>query len=270
MNPREIYTKSPFRFPFKKVVGNAEAAEIFDLQGTKAGRPVWQLQRSNTSFFWRSVKVSQWSISSKKSMESMSLVKNLGIWHPKCFRKKSSINVSCLESRLISRGIFKVKVSLLWFCQWSPKASAVYTIRPGIQRCLGISSTCVEVDKKESFRFHYQCIQCIQSNLAANPLSNHFTIFWIFLLLFSNWGNWWSQGDHAHSPSAHSVWAETVNSAMDQVSISFPERSSTIHSISSRTPAKHQLYPLQFNNPNSMQQSFVEEVTIWKSSPKTS
>ena len=42
----------------------------------------------------------------------------------------------------------------------------------------------------------------------------------------------WSQGDHAHSPSAHSVWAETVNSAMDQVSISFPERSSTIHSIS--------------------------------------
>ena len=82
--------------------------------------------------------------------------------------------------------------------------------------------------------------------------------------------SWWSQGDHAHSPSAHSVWAETVNSAMDQVSISLPERSSTIHSISSRTPAKHQLFPLQFNNPNTTQQSFVEEVTIWKSSPKTS
>lgn len=80
--------------------------------------------------------------------------------------------------------------------------------------------------------------------------------------------SWWSQGDHAHSPSAHSVWAETVNSAMDQVSISFPERSSTIHSISSRTPAKHQLDPLQFNNPNTTQESFVEEVTIWNHPPK--
>ena len=137
----------------------------------------------------------------------------------------------------------------------SPKASAVYTIRPGIQRCLGISSTCVEVDKMESFRFHYQCIQCIKSNLPAN----HFRIILDkrvikeikinlkkhvkpFQSIFLNW--WmtaaflqlrlisWSQGDHAHSPSAHSVWAETVNSAMDQVSISFPERSSTIHSIS--------------------------------------